>query len=103
MSLQSKVGPEGPPGEMGRTGIPVRTLLIFNLIFNIVVVVLELCVNKYNIVKLCFQGPPGEPGESGSPGRPGDMVSTLLLPHSNETKNVYSFICYWDSGSGFNV
>lgn len=81
MSLQSKEGPEGPPGEMGRTGLPVRSqrcLFYFTLMAKLmkVFVILE-SVTEYSIGELCFQGPPGEPGERGSPGRPGDMVPSL--------------------------
>lgn len=53
-------------------------------------------MNKYNILKFYFQGPPGEPGERGSPGRPGDMVPTHLLPHSRENDNVfYMYLGFW--------
>lgn len=42
------------------------------------------------MLKLCFQGPPGEPGQGGSPGRDGDMVTTPTLPHPREANNVLS-------------
>lgn len=55
------------------------------------------------MLKLCFQGPPGEPGERGSPGRAGDMVTTPTLYYPKETVCLVIVIYFWDSGSGFHV
>lgn len=82
MSLQSREGPEGPPGEMGKPGMQVKhpfTNINANgepeyAAFRKTIWNSELVIVVF--VALLSQGPLGEPGDRGRPAMPGDLVST---------------------------